>query len=161
MTSLFDERRRLPRALDVLQSLFLAACVAGVPFLWPRTDDVVARVMIAVCLGVVPALILAFHSRVTVDARSVRLSLFPVWRKTIRRSDIAGSRPRQIGARDLHGLGLRPTTDGALGLVMRGRDAVEIELKNGKRYVIGTGHPAALHHALSPTHDARDAPSSI
>ncbi len=161
MTPLFDERRRLPRVLDALQSAFLAACLVGVPFLWPRTDDLIARVMIAVCLGVVPALILAFHSRVRVDAGSVRLSLFPVWRKTIRRSDIAGSRPRRIGARDLHGLGLRPTPDGALGLVMRGRDAVEIELTNGKRYVVGTGRPAALLQALSPTHDGRDAPSSV
>ncbi|WP_176582966.1 hypothetical protein [Streptomyces marincola] len=160
--SLFDERRRLPRTLDIVQSVFLAACVAGVPLLWPHTPDVPSRIAIVCCLGVLPALMLAFHSRVRVDARTVRLSLFPVWRKTISRSDIVGSRQRRVSVRDLNGLGLRPTRDGALGLVLRGGDAVEIELGNGKRYLVGTGRPAALLRALAPGRGAgaRDAASA-
>ncbi|WP_405615097.1 hypothetical protein [Streptomyces sp. NBC_00076] len=150
----FSERRRNPRSVDVVLSSAMVVCIVGAPFLWPLSVEVVPRVLIVVCLVVVPALILSFHSRVTVDDECVRLSLVPVWRRTIARSDIVEVRQRAILARDMGGLGLRRTSDGAIGLVMRGKDAVEVTLRDGKRYVLGTDRPGDLLAVLTPAASA-------
>lgn len=148
---LFDEQRRLPDGLD---ALFKVAYPISAPFLWRRARGRMRRILLAGCLGAVPLLMQYLHSRVTVTAEEVRLALVPFWHKSIPRSEIAEVRPREIRAREMGGLGLRLTLDGAVALVMRGRQAVEIELTSGRRYVVGTDDPDGLLGVLSPSSPA-------
>ncbi|NUR00908.1 MAG: hypothetical protein HOY79_31590 [Streptomyces sp.] len=140
--------------MDLVLSSAMAACIVCAPFLWPLSAQVVPHALILVCLVLVPALILSLHGKVTVDDECVRLSLVPVWRKVILGADIVDVRRRAILARDMGGFGLRRTSDGATGLVMRGKDAVEITLRDGRRYVLGTDRPEDLLGVLTSTASA-------
>ncbi len=148
-TLLFCERRRLPRPVDIPLSVFLAACAASTPFLWAQSAQIVPRLLVVTCMGLVPVLMLSMHSTLRIDDEKIVLSLFPVWRRTIEVTDVVAVQPRRIQARDMQGLGLRMTTDGTLGLVMRGHDAVEITVSDGKRYVLGTARRAELLRVLA------------
>lgn len=159
---LFAERRRPPRAIDIVTCVLMTACVVSVPFLWTLAGHVVLHLLLVICMVVFPVLAMCFHSRILVDARRVRLALVPVWRRTIPREEIVAASARRMSPRQLGGFGLRRTTDGALGLVMRGQEAVEITLTSGRRYVLGADDPAALLRSLSeslPTEE-RKFPSS-
>lgn len=148
----FAERRRLPRGLDATVLVLTAACVVSVPFLLGRTgtDEVASWAGLLLLLGIVPLLIAGIHSRVTVAEGHLALALVPLWRKRLPLDGLTGVRQQTVRARDMGGLGLRRTSDGATALVMRGTLAVEVVTRDGKRYVIGTDRPEELTSALSP-----------
>ena len=95
-----------------------------------------------------PVLIAAIHSRVVVAEGRLTLTLVPLWRIRLSLEDVVEVRQRTIHAREMGGLGLRRTLDGATALVMRGTSAVEVVTRQQKRYVVGTGRPAELARAL-------------
>lgn len=146
----FAERRRLPRGVDAVVLVCTAACVLSIPFLlgFTEAENVASWIGLPIFLGIVPLLLAAMHSRVSVADGRLTLALVPLWRKHLPLDDLVEVRQRTIRARDMGGLGLRRTLDGATALVLRGTSAVEVVTRQGKRYVVGTGRPEELAEAL-------------
>ena len=96
------------------------------------------------------AALLFFNLTITVDDREVR-AVFGVGlvRKTARLEDIAAA--EVVRNRWWYGWGVKYTVKGWLYSVS-GVDAVEVRLKNGKRFRLGTDEPevlcAVIHRAL-------------
>lgn len=135
----YDHRQigRLVVVFCVPAMVLLIALVAAGGFSW-----------IAASVLLLFALILLLFSalRVQVDDQQVRLEFgIGLVRKTFAVHDIVEARP--VRNRWWYGWGIRLTPHGWLFNVS-GLDAVEIMLRSGKRYRIGTDEPQALERAL-------------
>jgi hypothetical protein len=112
--------------------------------------------------GLLVIIALLFSSlTVEVGEGELRLHFGPgFWRKRIALSDVAAATPTQSSWWE--GWGIRFTFRGMLYNVS-GTDAVEIELRSGQRFRIGTDEPEALVQAIragmSAPHRTPQAPS--
>lgn len=105
-----------------------------------------SRAMLALAPLIVLLLVLFGSMTVEVDARTLRFRFGPGgWGKSIRRSDIASA----IATRShwLEGIGIRVTGRGMLYNVAAG-PAVEVVLRDGKRFRVGTDEPDRLVAAI-------------
>lgn len=103
--------------------------------------------------SVVILLVVFWFSRLTVrvDGERVRVSFGPSWpRQTFKTHEIIGF--RQVRNKWFYGWGVRRAPAGWMYNVW-GLDAVELDLANGKKFIIGTNQPDELITALS-THTA-------
>ncbi len=112
----------------------------------PRTSAVAAGVVLAV-MALIAFALGAFSSlTVTVDDACLELRFGPGWiRKTFKLADIKSC--RTVRNSPLLGWGIRWFPGGLLYNVS-GLDAVELEMKNLKRYRIGTDEPQQLTSAI-------------
>ncbi|MCP3994140.1 MAG: hypothetical protein GY722_03605 [bacterium] len=85
--------------------------------------------------------------KVRVNGERVRVSFGPGWpRQTFKTHEIIGF--RQIRNKWYYGWGVRRAPSGWMYNVW-GLDAVELDLANGKKFIIGTNEPTELLAALS------------
>ena len=145
----FAERRRLPLLVDAISVVGGLVCIAVSPFLWTQSEELVPRLLVVLCLVCFPLLWMAMHSSVVVSGEHLVLALFPVWKRRIPLREIARVDRREIRAVEMGGLGLRRTRDGARALVMRGTGAVQVELDDGSRWVVGADQPDRLLEVLT------------
>lgn len=111
------------------------------PLHGPNTRPVVALPVLAACLLLFPSL--------TIEMREGFLSWrfgFGIIRKKVLLSDIVRATP--VMTTLLQGWGIHRTSGGWLYNVS-GFQAVEFELRDGKRFRLGTDEPEALVQALS------------
>ena len=103
-----------------------------------------------ICLfaAVIALLVGAFFSSltITIDDTTLRAAFGPGWiTKSVPIGEIASARP--VPVRWWYGWGIRLTPHGGLYNVS-GWDAVEIALRNGRRFCLGTDQPGELVHAI-------------
>ena len=117
--------------------------IAGVMHVVPTP----APAPLSIVMLLVALVFLLFISlTVTVDRESVRLSFgIGLIRKSFRLSDIQSVAP--VRNHWLYGWGIHLTPRGWLFNVS-GFDAVELEMKNGRHYRIGTDEPVKLAEAI-------------
>ena len=109
-------------------------------FLPPRWPSLVG----AAVLGLITALFASLH--VEVDSEALRLSFGIGWiHKTISLADVESC--RAVRNPWYAGWGIRWIVGGWLYNVS-GLDAVELQMKNGRRYRVGTDEPQALLEAV-------------
>ncbi|MEM7286218.1 MAG: hypothetical protein AAF480_07690 [Actinomycetota bacterium] len=109
----------------------------------PRAVVVVPTIGFAIVLSVI--FIVAGRLTVTVGDGQVRAAGWGLPRWTIRTDTIAAA--RQVRNRWYHGWGIRLIPRGVMFNTW-GLDAVELELRSGRRFRIGTDEPAALLDAV-------------
>jgi hypothetical protein len=109
-------------------------------------DPTALWVMLMVC-GILLAVLVLFHA-LTVEIRNGELKIrfgIGLVRKTIRVRDIESA--TTVRNRWWYGWGVRLTPHGWLFNVS-GLDAVQIRLRNGRQYRIGTDEPEKLRNAI-------------
>ena len=117
------------------------------PHLQPDAPPAV-RVLMAVVMALLALAILAFSSlTIEVDAQEIRWRFGSrFWRKSLPLADIVSA--TQVRNEWWYGLGIHYTPHGWLYNV-GGLDAVEIELRGGRRLRLGTDEPEELARALA------------
>jgi hypothetical protein len=154
----FDESQRLPRPLDVSIIAVAVALLVLIAAVWSRAEGLAPKLLLA-AVGAVTLLFSVFtHSRVVVDRDVIRLSLVPVWRKTLHLRDVNAARHVRLNAFvQSGGLGLRWLGNKRVALILRGHDCVELTTASGHTYVVGTSRPDELLSVLRelgiPSHD--------
>jgi hypothetical protein len=117
-------------------------------------DHAPAAVVAGVVLALVVACLVLFATlTVEVDGERVRLWFGPgLIRRSFALSDVVAARP--VRNRWWYGWGVRLTPHGWLFNVS-GLDAVELELRSGRRFRIGTDEPRPLAEAIESARAAR------
>ncbi|MGW8378527.1 hypothetical protein [Streptomyces sp. ODS28] len=156
--SVFFERQRLPRPLDLAAML---GSLVGVAFcVWfgenlpyePSWAGLAAASAVLLVLG------FGMEMRVRVRDGAVVLMLTPVYRKVLPASAISGAYgggPHPGRIRGGRGLRCRAhhriqdhRTPGRLVLMLHARSSVELRTVHGRTYVVGTARPQELLYAL-------------
>ncbi|WP_269853429.1 hypothetical protein [Streptomyces sp. RPT161] len=157
---MFDENQRLPRTLDISLIAVAVALLVLIVAVWSRVEGLGPKILLAAVGAVVLLFSVFTHSRVVVERDVVRLSLVPVWRKTLNLRDIKAARHAQLNAfQQAGGLGLRWLGNKRVALILRGHDCVELATTSGHVYLVGTSRRNELLSALwelgvpSPTGD--------
>lgn len=139
---MYEQRRWLLRNPILWFVLPVAAIAIGMGF-----TDAQARWWMpfpALVIG----LLLASNLRVVVDAGEIRLTYFPLWRRTIPLSSIEGSEIVPYRWWRYGGWGIRFGFDGSISYSVWERHAVRLTI-TGKRPVnIGTAQPDQLLQAI-------------
>lgn len=119
--------------------------LAGVAF--AADDDVPPLYFFAFVLAAGCAVVLVFSSlTVIVGGSTLEWHFrFGFWRKRILLADIVSAAPRRMSW--WHGLGIRRTPEGWYYAV-RGRDAVMVETRSGRKVILGSRTPDRLADAI-------------
>ena len=130
--------------------VLLVVAVVGTLMVW-RGVDPLGAIVAAVVIFVVGTLAAVFSVLVVeVDDEAVRAAFGAGWpKRVIPHRDIAAV--RTVRNRWWHGWGLRWIPGGSMYNVS-GFDAVELELRSGKVFRIGTDEPVVLAEAIAAAH---------
>jgi len=149
--------RRLPAHPALIGGMVLTA-LAGCGILYAiardGADEIVGLWVVTVCVVVLPLVIAVFHMRVrltgTEPAEStLTLALWPLWRRRIPVERIISAETVAVSALgDFGGIGLRFSTSGELGLLMRSGDGVRITTDDGRVCTVVVPDPEELLHRL-------------
>lgn len=139
-------RKRQIGWIILLPIPLVAAAMGGAAL---QAPDPVLRVVLLVFCVFLTVVLLAFSSlNVTVDATAVKAAFtLPLFARSIPLSDIAAARP--VRNKWWYGWGIRFLGPDGWMFNVQGLDAVELELKEGKKFRIGTDDPAGLTAAIT------------
>lgn len=118
--------------------------------LWAtQADRPLACALATIALVGLPALLVCTKGIVTVDAESLRLTAFPLFRKTVPLSGIESVKVSTVDPmREYHGLGYRVAANGEVALAFDRGPAVQAWMSDEKVYVIGDPDAEALAEVL-------------
>ncbi|MCW5715237.1 MAG: hypothetical protein KIT43_12055 [Bauldia sp.] len=152
--SRYEERHAsiLLPAVGIVLAVVVLAAVA-----FAADDDVPPLYVLAFILAAGCAVVLTF-SALTVTVGGLTLEWhfrFGFWRKRILLADIVSATPRRMSW--WYGLGIRLTPEGWYYAV-RGRDAVMVETRSGKKVILGSRTPERLAEAIRQRMPQRPGP---
>lgn len=155
---LFHQRQRMTmvwvRALAVLFAA-LAWGTAGV-WLWtgeapaeaPSPDGVLV-VMLVIFGILLPWFLWTIHLRVGVFRQELVVVLWPIWRRRVPLAEIESATPVTYHPiRDFLGWGLRWSPGKGWAMTVSGNRGVQLELRGGRRLLIGSNDPEPLAAAI-------------
>lgn len=128
---------------------FVQQVLLGRPF---GTNPAPTQVMVALwiaCGLLLPLILIVARLRVEVNGKTLRLSYFPIWSRTIAIRDIQACSPRTYRPmREYMGWGIRIWTRGRAWTV-KGNRGVQLELSDGLPLLIGSDTPEKLAEAIN------------
>jgi len=115
------------------------------PFGNKPAPDMALYVMLIICLGLC-ALFYFMHLQTTIDQQGITVQFFPLATKKVNWNEIQNVTVVDYGF--VGGWGIRLGTKYGTVYNMAGRKGLAIELKNGKKFLVGTQQETALKEFL-------------
>lgn len=127
-----------PRILVILMWLLFLGCLALVVVLWAlKHDEPLPASIATVVLLVTSGPMVLIRGVITVDEQALRLTMVPMFRKTIPLAEITSVELSRVDPwQDFGGWGYRLLGDGMVGFVFVKGPAARVHTTGGRTYVI-------------------------